>query len=107
MNRKRETETDKGRTIKTKHADLKDLLILLLILIRFEVSAQTKNFKVLVLAENGGHHIAYSTRAKQWLDSMAIDSNFSVTYISDTKRIDKAFLPQFSLFIQLDYPPYG
>jgi type 1 glutamine amidotransferase len=74
----------------------------------FEVSGQKPgNFKVLVLSENGGHHIAYSTRAKQWLDSVAVDSNFSVTYISDTKLINKKFLHPFSLFIQLDYPPYG
>jgi len=71
------------------------------------VSAQSPKFSVLVLSENGGHHIAYSTRAKQWLDSLAIDSSFSVTYISDTKLVNSQFLKKYNLFIQLDYPPYG
>jgi uncharacterized protein len=87
---------------------LKHILFLSLLLSFFEVSGQQPgNIKVLVLSENAGHHVAYSKRAKQWLDSVALDSNFSVRYISDTKLINKPFLQQFSLFIQLDYPPYG
>jgi type 1 glutamine amidotransferase len=71
------------------------------------LQAQQPAVKILALAENGGHHIAYSNRAKKWIDSFAVEANFSVSYISDTKPINSSFLAQFQLFIQLDYPPYG
>jgi type 1 glutamine amidotransferase len=64
-------------------------------------------FRVLALAENGGHHIAYSKAAKVWLDKLAADSGFAIDYIHDTKLIDSAFLSRYQVFIQLDYPPYG
>ena len=62
---------------------------------------------MLALYENGGHHIEYSKRAKQWLDSLAADSNFSIDYIQNTEKIDDDFLSHYQLFIQLDYPPYA
>lgn len=68
---------------------------------------QHSRFKVLVLFENGGHHIAYSTEAKKWLNQLAADSNFTITYINNTDSINDDFLRQYQLFIQLDYPPYG
>ena len=86
---------------------MKHFLFLLLSMLFFELAAQPARFSVLVLSENKGHHFAYTVRAKQWLDSLALDSNFSVTYISDTKPVNKRFLEKFNLFIQLDYPPYG
>lgn len=64
-------------------------------------------FRVLALAENGGHHVAYSKAAKVWLDKLAADSGFTVDYINNTDKIDSAFLAQYQLFIQLDYPPYA
>lgn len=64
-------------------------------------------FKVLALAEPGGHHIAYTRAAKPWLDRLAADSNFSIQYIENTDLIDEKFLSGFRLFIQLDYPPYA
>ncbi|HSB93654.1 MAG TPA: ThuA domain-containing protein, partial [Flavitalea sp.] len=82
-------------------------LLLLTVIGGVEVVGQTKRFSVLVLSEDKGHHVEYSRRAKQWLDSVAVDSNFSVTYIRDTKLISKKFLKKYNLFIQLDYPPYG
>lgn len=69
-------------------------------------NAQNK-FKVLAIAESGGHHIQYSTRAKVWLNQLAADSSFSIDYIQNTDAIDEAYLNQYQLFIQLDYPPYG
>ena len=71
-----------------------------------EVSKLSR-FKVLALSENGGHHIQYSKAAKIWLDKLAADSLFTVDYINNTEQIDEAFLNQYQLFIQLDYPPYG
>lgn len=68
---------------------------------------QKTQFKVIALYENGGHHIEYSLAAKAWLDTLAADSNFSIDYIQNTDKIDEAFLANYQLFIQLDYPPYS
>ena len=68
---------------------------------------QKSRFNVIALYENGGHHIEYSIAAKEWLDKLAADSNFSIDYIQNTDKIDDAFLANYQLFIQLDYPPYG
>lgn len=64
-------------------------------------------FRAIALAENGGHHIAYSKAAKVWLNQLAIDSNFIIQYIENTSSISAAMLSNYQLFIQLDYPPYG
>lgn len=64
-------------------------------------------FHVLALAENGGHHIAYTKVARVWLDKLAADSGFTIDYIDNTEKIDSAFLSKYQLFIQLDYPPYA
>src|SRR5476649_2801285 len=64
-------------------------------------------FRALVLYENGGHHIAYSNRAKIWLDDLAAKSNFAIDYIQNTDSIDEDSLAKYRLFIQLDYPPYA
>jgi len=87
----------------------KRILLILLLFSTFYSKAQTKTqrFHVLALYENGGHHIEYSTRAKLWLDSLAIDSNFSIDYIQNTDKIDEAYLSHYQLFIQLDYAPYA
>ncbi len=68
---------------------------------------QPVRFHVLAISENRGHHVLYSAAAKQWLNKLAADSNFSIDYISDTKSIDEKLLNHYQLFIQLDYPPYG
>jgi len=73
-------------------------------------SSPTKNaprFRVLVLAENGGHHLPFTRAAKPWLDQLAADSAFSIDYIENTDKIDSTFLSRYQLFLQLDYPPYG
>jgi len=64
-------------------------------------------FRVLVLYENGGHHVAYSQRARRWLDQLAANSDFGVDYVHNTDSLDDTLLSRYSLFIQLDYPPYG
>ena len=63
-------------------------------------------FKALVLYENGGHHLAFSKAAKPWLNKLAADSSFTIDYIENTAKINDAFLKQYKVFIQLDYPPY-
>jgi len=87
-------------------------IVLLLFALLFFISglrAQTKTprFKVIALYENGGHHVEYSKAARVWLDSLAAANNFSIDYIQNTDKIDDAFLANYQLFIQLDYPPYA
>jgi len=48
-------------------------------------------FRVLVLAENGGHHIKYSQAARIWLDKLAADSSFTVDYFQSATPIDENF----------------
>jgi len=69
-------------------------------------SSKQGRFKVLALAENGGHHIRYTQAAKVWLNKLAADSSFTIDYIQTSAPINKKFLSQYQLFIQLDFPPY-
>lgn len=73
------------------------------------LSAQEKTptFRVIAIAEHGGIHKPFVDRAKTWLGKLAADNNFAVDYIEDTEKIDDAFLAQYKLFIQLNYPPYN
>ncbi len=64
-------------------------------------------FRVLALYENGGHHVAFSARARVWLDQLAADSNFRVDYITNTDSIYETFLARYQVFLQLDYAPYA
>jgi type 1 glutamine amidotransferase len=68
---------------------------------------RSKRFKVLVLYENKGHHLAFTNRAVPWLKKLGADSNFYAEFITDTKNITGNYLSRFDLFIQLDYVPYG
>jgi uncharacterized protein len=64
-------------------------------------------FKVIALAEKGGIHKPFVDAAKAWLAREAVTDGFTVDYIENTDKIDDAFLSQYKLFIQLNYPPYG
>lgn len=81
-------------------------VFIVVMVISCSVMAQPR-FRALALAENGGHHIAYSQAARSWLNKLAIDSNFTIDYIDNTDTIDSASLSAYKLFIQLDYPPYA
>jgi hypothetical protein len=89
------------------------LPILLLTLPTFLFSgfadAQTKaqGFRVIALAEHAGIHRPFVDAAKVWLAKCASENNFAVDYIEDTEKIEDAFLAKYSLFIQLNYPPYN
>ncbi|WP_293307722.1 ThuA domain-containing protein [Pedobacter sp. UBA5917] len=62
--------------------------------------------RIFVLAENGGGHALFDDAARLWLNKLAEEKGFIIDYASDTKKINKQFLKQYQLFIQLDYPPY-
>ena len=64
-------------------------------------------FRVIALAEKGGIHTPFVEAAKAWLQQESAADGFTVDYIEDTAKIDDAFLSQYQLFIQLNYPPYG
>lgn len=70
-------------------------------------SAQQARFRVVAIAEKGGIHKPFVDAAKAWLAREAVADGFTVDYIEDTSRIDDAFLAQYKLFIQLNYPPYA
>ena len=87
---------------------MKYVLILFLCLTTTFTFAQKKSkFKVVALYENSGSlHGPYEQAAKVWLNKLAADSNFTIDYIENTDKINAAFLKQYQLFIQLNYPPY-
>jgi uncharacterized protein len=64
-------------------------------------------FKVIAIAEKGGIHKPFVDAAKVWLAHEAIADGFTVDYIENTDKIDDAFLSQYKLFIQLNFPPYA
>lgn len=63
--------------------------------------------RALALYENGGWHVAFTNRAKLWLDRLALDSNIRIDYVTNTDSIDDGFLARYQLFLQLDYAPYA
>ncbi|GHV07520.1 hypothetical protein FACS1894160_0230 [Bacteroidia bacterium] len=69
-------------------------------------SAAKPKFQVLVLAERGGGHESFTAAAFQWLTACSQKYQFAFTEINDTKKIDAAFLKNYKVFIQMDYPPY-
>ena len=85
----------------------KSLLTLVSFLLIVSAMIAQPRFRVLVLFENGGHHLAFTNRAQPWLNQLAADSNFIIQYIQNTDSINEASLSRFDVFIQLDYPPYG
>jgi type 1 glutamine amidotransferase len=64
-------------------------------------------FKVVAIAEKGGIHKPFVDAAKVWLARESVEDGFAVDYIDSTDKIDDAFLSQYKLFIQLNYPPYA
>ena len=64
-------------------------------------------FKVVAIAEKGGIHKPFVDAAKVWLAQEGARDGFTVDYIEDTNKIDDAFLSQYQLFIQLNFPPYA
>ncbi|WP_263356444.1 ThuA domain-containing protein [Acidicapsa ligni] len=85
------------------------ILLLMLVLAGsrgLQAQSQQPKFKVIAIAEAGGIHKPFVDAAKIWLAQEAIKDNFTIDYIENTDKIDDAFLSQYQLFIQLNYPPY-
>lgn len=62
--------------------------------------------KVLVLTERGGQHGGFTDAGLRWLAAEGAKGNFSITEINNARNVTEAYLSQFSLVIQLDFPPY-
>lgn len=71
----------------------------------FEPQSKPK-FKVLVLTERGGGHEHFVATALKWLEGFAEQHQFEFDQINNTKKINKEFLSQYKVFLQLDFPPY-
>ncbi|HEY3861519.1 MAG TPA: ThuA domain-containing protein [Verrucomicrobiae bacterium] len=70
-------------------------------------STPAPRFRVLALAEAGGHHIAFTKAAKPWLKKCGEENRFDVDFITNTEPVTKAFLAKYQLILQLDFVPYG
>lgn len=68
--------------------------------------AANEKIKVLVLTERGGQHGGFTDAAIAWLNEFSKVNNLEVTEIHNTDPIDEAFLSNFKVMIQLDFPPY-
>lgn len=69
--------------------------------------AEKPKFRVVAIAEkNGGVHAPFVAEAKKWLDQVALKNKFTIDYIENTELINDAFLANYQLVIQLNYPPY-
>lgn len=64
-------------------------------------------FRVLVLAEAGGHHVAFTAAARPWLEQLGKQNGFDLDYLTNTIPITRAFLAGYRLVLQLDFVPYG
>ena len=71
------------------------------------ISTSSSRFKVLALAEPGGHHIEFTKAARPWLAKCGDENKFDVDYITNTAPITEAFLGRYQLVLQLDFVPYG
>lgn len=70
-------------------------------------SPSAPRFRVLALAEAGGHHIEFTKAARPWLQKRGEESGFVVDYLTNTATITEASLRNYALILQLDFVPYG
>lgn len=62
--------------------------------------------RVLVLAERGGGHEAFTAAALEWLDSVKDSLNMELTIVSDARTLAEGDIDRHNLVLQLNYPPY-
>ncbi|GHT28597.1 hypothetical protein FACS189432_06760 [Bacteroidia bacterium] len=82
--------------------------LLLLVIVAFMFCGYTAQgaLKVLVLTERGGQHGPFTDAGLKWLADQSQALDIELTEINNTKLVNEAYLSQFRLIIQLDYPPY-
>ena len=72
-----------------------------------QVPTNSARFRVLALAESGGHHVAFTKTATPWLKECGDKNGFEVDYLNDTSSVNEALLARYQLVLQLDFVPYG
>jgi uncharacterized protein len=70
-------------------------------------SPSKPRFRVLALAESGGHHIAFTEAARPWLKKLGEEHGFEVDYVTNTAPVTEGLLARYRLVLQLDFAPYG
>jgi type 1 glutamine amidotransferase len=83
------------------------LLILALLCTVGVTGAQSPRFKAVVVAEWGSLHDGYVRAGQAWLAQLAADSNFEITNVADPNMFTEAYLAEYQLVIQLNYPPFS
>lgn len=68
--------------------------------------SQEKDIRVLVLYQNSGHHKAFTDATVSWLNKVAAAEQLQLTEILDPEPVNAAYLKDFDVVLQLDYPPY-
>ena len=63
-------------------------------------------FKALVLTERGGLHEPFVVAGLQWLEKLAAENHFALDVLNHADQINEAFLANYRVFIQLNFPPY-
>jgi len=69
--------------------------------------SSARKFKILALAESGGHHVEFTKAAKPWLKKCGDENGFEVDYITNTDPVTEEFLKPYRIVLQLDFVPYG
>ena len=62
--------------------------------------------KVVVLAELGGQHEAFTQKGLEWLHEKAAKMDFDLIEVNDCSLLGANTISQSDLIIQLNYPPY-
>ena len=81
-------------------------IVLALTALPAPAQSATNRFKALVLAERGDQHAAFVVAAMEWLKATAAKDNFAMDVFENPDPFSPAFLAQYQVFIQLNYPPY-
>lgn len=81
-------------------------MMMMVLVTTVSMAQKAPKFKVLVLTERGGGHEGFVAAALEWLTVFAAEKNFETTIINDTKAINEAYLANYKVFIQLNFPPY-
>ena len=81
------------------------LVWLTLMLLSCMVKVQAEMQRVLVMAESGGQHEAFTQTGLSWLHEQAKTLDFSIKEINDCMQLKAGDVAKYDLVIQLNYPP--
>jgi type 1 glutamine amidotransferase len=82
------------------------LTLIILILIGFNVNAQTGKFKVLVVASQAKDHWKSISVAKSFFEKLGAKNHFSVDFTDDTSKINDTNLANYQVFVMFHLAPF-